>query len=140
MPLKDLTGKKFNRLTVLERDMSKDSKHVYWLCRCDCGKILSVRGNNLTGGTTKSCGCLNLEKIHMKRRNSEDITGKTFNNLKVIRYVDSNQNGTLWEVQCLLCGKIKILPAAWIKKTGENLADVLQKRQRKIILKDIKIL
>jgi len=29
----------------------------YFLCRCDCGRELSVRGANLRSGNTTSCGC-----------------------------------------------------------------------------------
>ncbi|WP_050983113.1 hypothetical protein [Cupriavidus basilensis] len=27
-------------------------------CRCDCGKLKTIRANNLRSGATKSCGCL----------------------------------------------------------------------------------
>ena len=46
--VEDLTGKKFNRLTVIERDFKKDqetkdrlnrSGNVHWICKCDCGNI-----------------------------------------------------------------------------------------------------
>ena len=42
MPLIDLTGNKYNRLTVLYRDENKpkgSGKPVYWICKCDCGMI-----------------------------------------------------------------------------------------------------
>lgn len=53
----DLTGQKFNRLTILEyKGASK------WLCKCDCGKEIIVASNNLKNGHTKSCGCLKIEK------------------------------------------------------------------------------
>lgn len=113
--LNDLTGQKYNRLTVIRRDTSKP-KGVYWICKCDCGNTVSVRAYNLTSGSTKSCGCLNRENIHQKRRNSEDLTGRVIGNLEVIRYVDSDHNGTRWECKCLLCGNKKVLPAAWIKQ------------------------
>lgn len=51
----DLTGQKFNMLTVLERD-GTSSGYVAWLCRCDCGNVINVRGTALTSGNTKSCG------------------------------------------------------------------------------------
>lgn len=57
----DLSGNRFGRLTVIERDHSKNGKVVFWLCKCDCGKTKSVSGGNLRSGHTKSCGCLKLE-------------------------------------------------------------------------------
>lgn len=52
----DLTGLKFNMLTVKERDFTK--KKTYWICQCDCGKTTSVESSNLKNGLVKSCGCL----------------------------------------------------------------------------------
>ena len=60
MSFKDLTNKKFHRLTVLKR-VENLGKNSQWLCRCDCGKEKVIRGNSLTTGNTKSCGCLNSE-------------------------------------------------------------------------------
>jgi len=61
----DLTGKKFDRLTVLERvgtDVTPAGTVIpTWLCRCDCGSELVVRGNSLRTGNTRSCGCLRKE-------------------------------------------------------------------------------
>lgn len=52
----DLTGKSFNRLTVLRRNGSK-SNFAAWECRCICGNIVTVAGVNLRKGHTTSCGC-----------------------------------------------------------------------------------
>lgn len=52
----DLTGTKFGRLTVVGRD-----EGIYWLCVCECGKTTSSRSDHLTGGRTRSCGCLRDE-------------------------------------------------------------------------------
>ena len=57
---KDLTGQVFGRLTVLERDTTRKGK-IRWICRCECGKIKSVRREHLTSGATKSCGCFSRE-------------------------------------------------------------------------------
>ena len=56
----DLVGEKFGRLTVLEKDNSKKGRKAYWICKCDCGTIKSIRGDCL--GSTVSCGCYNREK------------------------------------------------------------------------------
>ena len=57
----DLNGKTFSRLTVIERDFSRRGHGAMWICECTCGNIVSVRGNALLNGTSKSCGCLNIE-------------------------------------------------------------------------------
>lgn len=57
---KNLTGKKFNKLTVLYRVANQGQK-VMWKCLCDCGKESIVRGDYLQNNTIKSCGCLGLE-------------------------------------------------------------------------------
>ena len=58
----DLTGKRFGRLTVVERAENKNG-YTMWKCKCDCGNETVVYGAHLSGGKTKSCGCLCLEKI-----------------------------------------------------------------------------
>lgn len=55
-----LEGQKFGKLTVLKRDETKPRGVVYWICECECGKIISVRGQNLKRkdiNRTVSCGC-----------------------------------------------------------------------------------
>lgn len=54
-----MIGEKFNRLTIIRQDTSrKDKTRRYWMCRCDCGKWVSVSTADLKNGNTKSCGCL----------------------------------------------------------------------------------
>lgn len=60
--VKDLTGKRFNRLTVIKRSDVRNKQHqIKWICNCDCGKQTEVLGHCLTTNNTKSCGCLNME-------------------------------------------------------------------------------
>lgn len=63
--INDLTGKKFGRLSVIERIddyvASSGRRYVRWLCKCDCGKIVHVNSDPLIRGKTKSCGCLSSE-------------------------------------------------------------------------------
>ncbi|CCW39536.1 hypothetical protein [Streptococcus agalactiae] len=56
----DLTGKTFNRLTVI-KEVPNSKKDTYWLCQCSCGKFVEIKGTAIKNGTTKSCGCLALE-------------------------------------------------------------------------------
>lgn len=57
----DLTGKKFERLTVIKRVENSKSGQTRWLCRCDCGNETIVWGGHLRSGHTRSCGCINKE-------------------------------------------------------------------------------
>lgn len=54
----DITGKKYNMLTVIKRLESTKEGVTRWLCKCDCGNTTIVRGCNLKSGAVKSCGCL----------------------------------------------------------------------------------
>lgn len=55
--LKDLSGKRFGHLTVIKYigTINRNSKY---LVRCDCGKEYEIYAQNLTQGTTTSCGCV----------------------------------------------------------------------------------
>lgn len=58
----NLIGKRFGKLMVIEEappfyGSNGKRKRTMWLCQCDCGGRTIVRGENLTTGNTKSCGC-----------------------------------------------------------------------------------
>ena len=57
----DLTGKKFNKLTVVCRVENNKHGSAMWLCKCDCGRETVVRTSSLKNNGTKSCGCLYKE-------------------------------------------------------------------------------
>lgn len=64
----DLTGQRFGRLTVINRETDgfcSGKKVSRWLCICDCGKSKIVDGAALRKGLTKSCGC-NSHKFEKK--------------------------------------------------------------------------
>ena len=80
----NLIGKKFGKLEVLSEDKSrtKQGKH-YWFCQCECGNIVSIKGDSLRDGHSKSCGCTKSygeEKIIsiLQELNINFITQKTF--------------------------------------------------------------
>ena len=58
----DLTGQKFNRLTVIKRAKSNRHGDTMWLCLCECGNTHTVWMKSLRNGGVKSCGCLGNEK------------------------------------------------------------------------------
>lgn len=62
MKLNDLTGQRFERLTVMQKAPTQTNM-TYWLCQCDCGETVSVRRDHLLTGNTVSCGCFRVESI-----------------------------------------------------------------------------
>lgn len=61
-PRKDITGRRFGRLLVIECvGPIGICQHLHWRCRCGCGneKIASLQ--NLQRGNVCSCGCLQRE-------------------------------------------------------------------------------
>lgn len=59
--VRDLKGNRYGRLTV--ESFSHAGKDAVWHCICDCGNTVNVRRGNLVTGSTKSCGCLKIERI-----------------------------------------------------------------------------
>ena len=59
----DMKGRVFGRITVIERSLFREKREAVWKCRCECGKLVFVRGSHLRDGSTKSCGCLQRENL-----------------------------------------------------------------------------
>lgn len=60
--IQDLTGMKFGRLLVLNREYT-GNKNPKWRCLCDCGEECITTGSSLRAGDSKSCGCLRKELL-----------------------------------------------------------------------------
>lgn len=98
--LKDITGQKYGRLTVLNYAGNDKHGKAMWLCECECGNKCTVYGTSLRRGRTKSCGCLNREittKVHI---------GDTFGRLTVVErlghkeFHKSKIKQILWKCKC----------------------------------------
>lgn len=62
MRLKDMTGLRQGHLTVIRRAENAPGSHrALWLCECDCGKTVTMRGDVLRSGSS-SCGCVGNRK------------------------------------------------------------------------------
>lgn len=62
--LEDLTGKKFNRWTVIGLNRIEVGRRI-WECRCECGAIKYHSTSLITLGIVKSCGCLQKETMRV---------------------------------------------------------------------------
>ena len=56
--VKNLIGKRFGRLIVLQQSEKRRDRNVFWICKCDCGNICQICSSELLKGDTQSCGCL----------------------------------------------------------------------------------
>jgi hypothetical protein len=72
---RDLTGERFGRLLVIERNGYNKHHQLLWLCQCDCGNYKNTLGFVLGRGECESCGCLKKEsiaKVNYKHGKSQD--------------------------------------------------------------------
>jgi hypothetical protein len=79
----DLTGRVFGRLTVLCPSSGRYSRSgqakTRWKCKCSCGLEVRVDTAHLRRGTTKSCGCLNLEQTIQRSTSHGMRNSPTYN-------------------------------------------------------------
>lgn len=59
----DLTGEKYDRLTVLWLSEERKSGVITWVCKCACGKIVNRQTRVLRRSKNQSCGCLKSERL-----------------------------------------------------------------------------
>lgn len=74
--LVDISGNKYNKLTVLGFDHMGERRRSYWKCQCDCGNIVILRKDDIIYpySHTKSCGCWHIEESSKRPKHSK--TGK----------------------------------------------------------------
>lgn len=111
-----IIGQKFNRLTIIDivepELSSKGNKIKRVKCICECGSIVVTRYSSVKSGHTKGCG--------KKHRSYEDMTGKTFGDLTVIKQgpdeiLDSNGKRHIrWYCKCK-CGNLSLCRGASLR-------------------------
>jgi hypothetical protein len=80
----DLRGKKFGKLTPIEIDPTRTDKSIFWKCKCDCGKMTTVKTIHLTQHRVVSCGCSRKVRgnKHPTWRGCGDISQTYFHNIQ----------------------------------------------------------
>lgn len=96
---KDLTGKKFGKITVVERLENNHKNQTIWLCECDCGKIEKIKGVYLTSGK-ESCGCTRNGVPMPNIDSSADLTNKRFGRLTALYSIPKTKNTLNWFCRC----------------------------------------
>lgn len=81
----DITGQRFGRLVVTRLVDRAKSGRIKYLCLCNCGKEKIIVGDSLRRGLSKSCGCLQKERVtkHGHNKNGKDTrTYRSWHNMK----------------------------------------------------------
>jgi hypothetical protein len=80
----DLTGQKFNMLTVISLAKSTRSGFKKWLCKCECGNEKAILQTHLVRGNSRSCGCLHRRagEQHPNFKGCGEIHQKFFNQME----------------------------------------------------------
>lgn len=98
----ELTNQKFERLTVISRAENSKQGQTRWNCVCDCGNESTVAGTSIIKGLTKSCGCLNKEKIGALNLSHGQTVGrkttKTLNSWRGMKARCDNPNDTRYHM------------------------------------------
>jgi DNA-binding transcriptional MerR regulator len=113
---KKIIGKKFGRLTVLEKTGIRRPSGAYlYRCKCDCGSEVLVGLSNLKCGGTKSCGCLFREQSEIVNKRPVYFDGTSISRIKSPKRAKNNTSGHTgvsfikrrkkWEAAIYLRGK-----------------------------------
>lgn len=101
---KDYVGQRFGRLVINE--MLYGGKRTRCRCLCDCGGVVYADLQNVTSGTTSSCGCLWLEK----KRKSDKLDYSNLissTGVKILHPTEIKQGSAyLWRCLCPACGSL----------------------------------
>lgn len=84
LQIKDLSGKKFGKWTVISRGPNEKSGAVKWNVACSCGNTSCVLTHTLTRGTSSKCRkcCLPSKKDNPFWTGYGDISGTIWSRLK----------------------------------------------------------
>ena len=142
--VKDLTGQKFGRLTVISKNKIKNGRQ-YWNCKCDCGKDTVASSTSLTTGKRKSCGCLVSVAeyefaLHLDKNNYNYTRQYTFDDCKDKRElpfdfgIKNNNDELIMLVE--LHGQQHYSPFTYCKEPKEIKIKNYNERRRKDLIKE----
>ena len=94
---KNLTNLRYTRYLILGY-AGKEKLHTYWWCKCDCGKIKKVRGNDLKTGKTKSCGCYSSDCTKNKNIKHNMSSSPEYNSYRAAKERCENKNNIAYSM------------------------------------------
>jgi len=131
-----LIGEKYGRWTIVGVDVDRtdeDPKRAtYVKCECECGTKKSIRFAYLKCGKTKSCGCLQKERVSETSR--KDLTGMKFGKLTALYPIENRtkKREVQWLCECE-CGE-KIVVTTYNLSSGNvsSCGCIVSKNEEKI--------
>lgn len=104
----DLSGQVINNIQILYPCGYNIDRRIMYVCKCFCGTYFISNAKNLKLGITRSCDCLRKEHvIQTNMERTEDIIGKTFGKLTVLKFMgftDGNSEGKRKSLYLCRCG------------------------------------
>lgn len=96
-PAVDEVGNRYGKLLIIEKASIVYGVGARWVCRCDCGNTVVVRGNQLRKGMQNNCGCEPTSYVN--------LVGQRFGKLVVVsRVPNARRNATRFLCRCD-CGR-----------------------------------
>lgn len=75
-----MEGKMFGKWTVLEESGRNKHGKIMWTCKCECGTVKDICGENLRSGNSSSCGCYKLQ-LFLDRSTKHNMSRTRFYNI-----------------------------------------------------------
>lgn len=146
-----IENEKFGHLQVIKRDEKSGGtgKQVKWICKCDCGNVISVPTYYLISGNQRACGdpkCY-YRNLIISENKTNDLSGLVFGDLFVLyrnKELEQQRKGraTFWHCKCK-CGNEIDLPRSSLISGGKTCCNNCSKRRsegeekiRKILLEN----
>lgn len=109
-------GEVYGKVTVIRRADGRDAfGNGLWVILCECGKEKTVSAAVFTPHRQiRSCGCGRGRKGSNSKK-FIDLSGQTFGQLKVIRYVGHRGGKNAWECECT-CGKTSVASSSNLRR------------------------
>ncbi|MCD8364570.1 MAG: transcriptional regulator [Clostridiales bacterium] len=125
-------GDQFGRLTVVEKTEQRKARYVLWRCRCVCGGEVLASTRDLKSAGVTDCGCASGARGN-RRRVAEDLTGRRFGMLTVVKREANKGGRTAWLCRCD-CGEEKSVTAHDLKSGRcKSCGCLCKKRGRHIV-------
>jgi hypothetical protein len=139
--VKNETGNRYGKLTVIKFDHMDKSHNAYFLCACDCGCTTVVKGNRLRNGRTKSCGCLKREAQETFGERTKEESSKRMKEFNASHRPTERQKETMfkpthggtnerlfriWSHMKERCNSTKGVHSKWYHEKGIRVCDEWQ--------------